>query len=86
MNKITRTVTATVVKMAYSQDVMEGDFKPVVSYTLQGKIDSVKAEKIARKLAAREGITQSLTVVSVESYSRKLSISLDDFIKYAVEV
>lgn len=88
MKTITRTITMTTVTFARSADVLnnavpeDGNF----TVTLEGSLNALNAEMKARKILAKEGNEESLTLVDYSVSEHKYVMSLNDFINNAQEV
>lgn len=88
MKTITRSITMTTVTFARAADVLDGNVPEDGYFTvnLEGSLNAFNAEMKARKILAKEGNENSLTLVDYKVSEHKYVMNLDDFIHMAQEV
>ena len=88
MKTITRTITMTTVTFARAADVLDNTVPEEGYFTvnLEGSLNAFNAEMKARKILAKEGNEESLTLVDYSVSEHKYVMSLNDFIRNAQEV
>lgn len=88
MKTITRSITMTTVTFARSADVLDNTVPEDGYFTvkLEGTLNAFNAEMKARKILAKEGNEESLTLVDYSVSEHKYMMSLNDFIRNAQEV
>lgn len=88
MKTITRSITMTTVTFARSADVLDNTVTEDGYFTvkLEGSLNALNAEMKARKILAKEGNEESLTLVDYSVSEHKYVMSLNDFIRNAQEV
>lgn len=89
MKTITRSITMTTVTFARSADVLDNavpDECECFTVKLEGPLNAFNAEMKARKILAKEGNENSLTLVNYSVSEHKYVMSLSDFIRNAQEV
>lgn len=85
MQKITRTITTSTFYFATLEHVRNGT--PTVDYsiTLMGEVAAFKGELKARKMLAKAGIEDAVTLVDYKVETAKYTMSATDFIKNATK-
>ena len=88
MKTITRSITMTTVTFARAADVLNNTVPEDGYFTvkLEGSLNAFNAEMKARKILAKEGNENSLTLVGYKVSEHKYVMNLDDFIRMAQEV
>lgn len=88
MKTITRSITMTTVTFARVADVLNNNVPEDGYFTvnLEGSLNAFNAEMKARKILAKEGNENSLTLVDYKVSEHKYVMNLDDFIRMAQEV
>lgn len=88
MKTITRSITMTTVKFAKSSCVLANVIPEdgYLTVKMEGSISPFNAEMKARKILAKEGNEDSLTIVDYKVSEHKYVMNLDDFIRMAQEV
>lgn len=88
MKTITRSITMTTVTFARTADVLNNAVPEDEYFTvkLEGTLNAFNAEMKARKILAKEGNEDSLTLVDYKVSEHKYVMNLDEFIRMAQEV
>lgn len=88
MKTITRSITMTTVTFARSAAVLDNTVPDDEYFTvkLEGSLNAFNAEMKARKILAKEGNEESLTLVDYKVSEHKYTMKLSDFIRMAQEV
>lgn len=88
MKTITRQITMTTVTLARTADVLNNTAPEDGYFTvkLEGSLNAFNAEMKARKILAKGGNEDSLTLVDYKVSKHKYVMNLDDFIRMAQEV
>lgn len=88
MKTITRSITTTNVTFARTADVLDNAIPEdgYITIMLEGSVSPFNAEMKARKILAKQGNEESLTLVDYSVSEHKYAMSLNDFIRNAQEV
>ena len=85
MNKITRTITTTIVSFVPTNKFMQGQYMidDVIKVYFPGQLNERTAEKRGRRELARRSIDESVVMVECETTTNTYTMPLDRFIEIA---